>query len=135
MGFTGVISPLFCGGISAIHQPQPQPQPGWISPKRDNATSTRGKRGENDAVFYVFCNNHQRSKKLFDLICFWFIQVFTYKYFTWGKWCLVKDRYLMSRLAWTRLLQYFFECSLCSFCFKTQVFSKESHCRLQFHFT
>ena len=32
----------------------------------------------------------------------------------------------MSRLAWTRLLQYFFECSLCSFCFKTQVFSKES---------
>ena len=38
------------------------------------------KQGENDAVFSRVLQQRPRKEKLFDLICFWFIQVFTYKF-------------------------------------------------------
>lgn len=136
MGFlTGVISLPFLWRYQ-FHPPTPTPPPTWMDfPKARQRHIDTWKTGGKRRRFVTCFATTTKEWKTLRPHLFLFIQVFTYKYFTWGKWCLVKDRYLMSRLAWTRLLQYFFECSLCSFCFKTQVFSKESHCRLLFHFT
>ena len=126
----GYFTPFF---VDQCHPPTPTPT--WMDfPNARQRHIDTWKTEETPLFFRVFCNNDQGSKKLFHLVGFSSSKVL-HANSSWGKWCLVKVRYLISRLAWTRLLQYFFECSLSSFRFKPQVFSKESHCRLLFHFT